>query len=138
MRGHAFSMSRPDRSRCFTSFPLGDICVGVSSAVRVVGRRRGGGAGRRGRNRTHGQAHCRFMVGSTSSQFCPVKRQSGRSRVHEVATAQARHGTAEKCDVTNARRVRACSTTCALFSFFFFCQFFSSSVALVRADPLCL
>ena len=26
-------------------FPLGDICVGVSSAVRVVGRRRGGRGG---------------------------------------------------------------------------------------------
>ena len=48
MRGHAFSMSRPDRSRCFTSFPLGDICVGVSSAVRVVGRRRGGAGGEEG------------------------------------------------------------------------------------------
>lgn len=29
-------------------FPLGDICVGVSSAVRVVGRRRGGGGGEEG------------------------------------------------------------------------------------------
>ena len=116
-----FFMSRPGRSRCFPSLPLRDICIGVSSAVRVVGRR-----GEEGEESDTDGRIADFWRGQLH-KCRPLKRQSGRPRVHEVTVAQARHGTAEKYDVANARQVRACSTTSSIISFL---SFFNSSVLL--------